>query len=576
MDENKKPNMDTSQVKESNTDDKKDDVSKLVQLGFTGAKKIPIKLDINSDYTSQSEALLQLCMGNNVFLSGPAGSGKSYIIRKYCDLVREIRPSVSVYRTSTTGLSALNIHGDTIHSYTGQGVSSRPYEELKDNHESFLALWLKSKRKIQQTDILIIDEISMFSEAALRFLRDRMEALIPNKLNKIQIIVAGDFSQLAPVAKKEQIEMYGPSMGNYCYKTSAWNEFNFVTCYLDKIYRTNDFRLQNILAAIADGQGNNFEIQEAIKQINQKKSSHIPGVPTLLPTNREVRNTNIHWQELNKGQEYYNYTIIDKDGDEQIARRMANERDVKYELRLRVGDTIMITSNASASAPYFDVPIGQKIGPLLKNGMIGEFAGVVVKGKEITKNIDDMPVELHLLNQLIFKYKDGDETFTYYLNINHETIMNAHDKVIAGFFQYPVKLAYAISIHKSQGQTFSKIAVDLHRCWRPGLGYVALSRATSLDGITIINATPWQNPWNNQALKIDERSLAIRRDILNESQHVRHKFAPYYKYVGNDVGFFIANRSRLNLYQLMRAAYDNKNNQLKKFDYYEKLKLQKN
>lgn len=519
----------------------------------------PIKLELDtteSNYTSQSEALLQLFLGRNVFLSGPAGSGKSYVIRKYCEMLREIDPEVRIYRTSTTGLSALNIQGETIHSYSGQGISSKPYEELKKNHDAFKGLWFTSKSKIMDTDVLIIDEISMFSEAQLDFLYSRLHDILKSRLKHVQIIVAGDFTQLPPVADRKSIKAYGSKLANYCYGTESWNKLGFIDCYLDRIYRAKDKRLQFVLDGISKGYGNDPRVIKVLQQLPQQKAFYRKGVPVLMPTNREVATINNQRQKANTGNEYYFETVYDNTKARSLAENMAKARDVYRELRLRVGDTIMITTNDNDKEPYATSPTG---GPTLKNGMIGTFVGLSgAPGEEHAE-----PKKLSLNSKLGFQYTEtlgNGETrdHLYLVSPKHEILMNAKDEPVAGFTQFPIKLAYAISIHKSQGQTFTKLAIDLRKVWQAGLGYVALSRATGFDGITLINEDIWSTPWNQLALQVDKRSLHIKRAVLNHAKLVREKYTKDYKVASFDIAYLVHNRRHLSYTELIKKAKKHK------------------
>lgn len=513
------------------------------------------KLDYDitdSNYTSQSEAILQLVMGRNVFLSGPAGSGKSYVIRQYTKLLREINPDINIFKTSTTGLSAFNINGETIHSYSGQGISPKSYKALKRNHGQMQALWAKSAEKIADTDVLIIDEVSMLSEAALQFLYERMKAILGIRFNQVQVIVAGDFSQLAPVASKETIAKYGEAQGNYCYGTTAWDAFNFTPCYLDRIYRAKDTRLQFVLDKITNGEGNTEEVKSILRTLPQKTEAHIPGTPTLLPTNKEVAKTNKYWQQENNGHEFFFETEYDDTKKKKMAQKMAKERDAEKEIRLRIGDTIMITANDSSGEHAFAQSIkGEGIAPLLKNGMIGTFAGILNKE---TPETNKKATRLNNQNKLLFEYEAYGKKYTYAITARHEVLLNSKDQPIAGFTQYPVKLAYAISIHKSQGQTFSKIAIDLNNCWRPGLGYVALSRATNIKGITLINKNPTKDPWNPVALEVDKLSTMIKRHILREAKQYREVYPNAYRVVADDPVYVIGMRTRVDFKTMMTLA----------------------
>lgn len=544
MTENKNVKKSLNKSKHKPRAKKEDKFDNRIELTIDNSK---------SKYTSQSEALLQLILGNNVFLSGPAGSGKSFVIRKYCKILRSIDPDVNIYRTSTTGLSALNIQGETIHSYSGQGVSSKSYSEFKEDHSAFEGLWQKSLRKIRDTDVLIIDEISMFSEAQMKFLRERMEDVLRRKLNHTQIIVAGDFSQLQPVATRQQIRDFGPELANYCYGTGVWNKFNFVNCYLDRIYRAKDTRLQELLDLISTGHGSDPRAIEILRSIKTRRESHIPGVPTLLPTNREVSATNKRWQDANNGQEYYSYTHYDNTHEIKLAHKMAKERDVEEELRIKAGDTVMITTNDNENDPYAQAVNG---GPTLKNGMIGQFIGMMGEAKS---DSPEPARRLPLNAKLKFVYKfevDGiEKEFLYLISQYHETILNSHDIMVAGFTQYPLKLAYAISIHKSQGQTFSNIAVNLSRSWAPGLGYVALSRATNISGIMLIDEYGSGTPWNATALQIDHTSMLIKQSLMVRSRKLRKQYERFYPVAAYDIFYIIKNRKRKKLNTLLIDAH---------------------
>lgn len=160
-----------------------------------------------AEYTSQTEAIIQMLMGNNVFLSGPAGSGKSFVIRKYCELVESFNPRVKIYKTSTTGLSAINIGGQTIQSFSGMGIYKHTYEDyLKLPGVTDSGLYRGSLYKIKSSQILIIDEVSMLSARDLQFLVDRIKDIKKN-IKYLQIIVSGDFTQLQPVATKKTLKI---------------------------------------------------------------------------------------------------------------------------------------------------------------------------------------------------------------------------------------------------------------------------------------------------------------------------------------------------------------------------------
>lgn len=531
--------------------------------GFITGEKLPYKLDLtDSDYTSQSEAFLQLIMGNNVFLSGPAGSGKSYIIDKYVDYVHK-NSKKNVYVTSTTGLSALNVHGETIHSYSGQGISLEPFKEMRKN-PSNVFLWNKSRRKILHTDILVIDEISMLSALQLQFLYERLKALLKERFNKVQIIVAGDFSQLPPVASKEAVEEYGEGARSFCYNTEAWKAFHFIPCYLDRIWRAKDTRLQTLLANIADGKGGDSFNIRLLRGLKVTQNKFTKGIPTLVSKNSEVNKINTQMQNDNKNELYTNQTLYDTavtSENLKLAHKEAKKLGYEESLSLKVGDTVMITSNASKKEPFYLTPknndsnnysfFNEDPRPLLKNGIIGTITSII-PDEEMNNKI----------SQIGFSAEIDGVTYDYELVPYRNEIDDVKGREIAAFIQFPLRLAYAISIHKSQGQTFSKIAIDLKHTWMPGLGYVALSRATNYDSIMLIKTQPGR-AWNSRALMINQASLDIREDMLKNACLLRQSYMPYYEVAAKDINFIFKNRDKLDLGSLLTASVDYNNGKLK-------------
>lgn len=549
---------DDANFKDNDSDD--DKVKDYYQKqGFVTGEKEPYKIDLaDSNYTSQSEAFLQLIMGNNVFLSGPAGSGKSYIIDKYVDYVHK-HSHKRVYVTSTTGLSALNVHGETIHAYSGQGVSLMPYEEMKKNPSNEF-LWSKSRKKILNTDILIIDEVSMLSALQMQFLYDRLKDLLKERFNKLQVIVAGDFSQLPPVANKEAVDEYGSAARSFCYNTPAWNGFHFIPCYLDRIWRAKDTRLQQLLANIADGKGSDPANIRLLRKLKITQNKFTKGVPTLVSKNSEVNKINNRMQSENQNELYTNPTEYDTDVTSEhlkFAHKIAKKLGYEDSISLKVDDTVMITSNASEKKPFYTDAVGYR--PLLKNGIIGTITDIQTSTNQYgMQHIETIGFDADI---------DGN-TYHYDLLPYNNEIDDVKGNKIAGFTQFPLRLAYAISIHKSQGQTFTKIAIDLKHTWMPGLGYVALSRATNYDSISLIKEQPGK-AWNDKALMINRASLNIRNDLLQKAYQLRQAYMPYYEVAAKDIRFIFENRDKLDLGSLLNASADYDKGELKELKDYQ-------
>lgn len=534
-----------------------------------------------AEYTSQTEALIQMLMGNNVFLSGPAGSGKSFVIRKYCELVETFNPRVKIYKTSTTGLSAINIGGQTIQSFSGMGIYKHHYEDyLKLPGVTDSGLYRGSLFKIRSSQILIIDEVSMLSARDLQFLVDRIKDIKKN-IKYLQIIVSGDFTQLQPVATKKDIETYGTDLADFCYGTKAWEELNFSLCYLDKIQRTSDKTLKELLDNISLGNGMSKEVADTIRTIPTSTTKYKPGVALLVSTNYQVDKINEDNHKINKGDLFTNKTWCNPRTPEDSEKYAFRELKLPEILKVKHGDTIMITSNESSAMPY-SVPhikynldnkerlIRTSEAKNLKNGMIGTFELIdkepyfkyydselektfYYRLSEITYAKEEVtPAQLKEREELKKSIKDNilehytKEEVKAYKSKKNKYLVSEIDSeiedelaremkkrklsvILAECAQYPIKLAYAISIHKSQGQSFDNITVDLTNCWTPGLGYVALSRATSLNGISLLRNESNGRVLNKNAILVTEESINIKKDIMKKSKELRKVNLDFYK-----------------------------------------------
>lgn len=458
-----------------------------------------------SKYASQLEALLMMLKGENVFLCGPPGSGKSYVIKKFVKIKKMIRPKTRIETTSTTGISAISIGGKTIHSITGMGVSKLNFKDKLADYD------FDSNRKlnkIEKADVIIIDEISMLSEWGLQYLYDVLDYL--HRIGKVQIIVSGDFSQLPPVATRFD----PPEMARICYNSQPWKDFHLKSVFLDRVYRTSDEKLKSILDNIALGEA----IPEDLEGIKTIDSVDKTRRPILVSTNREVDSINRKKQSLNKEKKKYKFRLELPDLSNSTQKMIdASKRFVKAmsmpdEIVLKKNDTIMITANDSTVAS-FAKPIleegDNRIFPLLKNGMIG-IVWDISPNKLIFAYQDPKTMG-------IYKYEILDKVrFEQKIIIKDKKTKQKKEITIAWFKQIPVKLAYAISIHKSQGQTYSHLVCDLSNCWAENLGYVALSRAESLNGISIVN-NPYGPNISEKALKCSQESIEVKKDILSKS-----------------------------------------------------------
>lgn len=472
----------------------------------------------DAQYMSQAEALVHLIQGKNVFLSGGAGAGKSHVIERYVDYVRKTRPDTIIGITATTGMAALNIGGETIHRYAGMGIWKGTYDDYweinkhkirADKHKYGKSFFDDVQARLSSTDILIIDEVSMLSAQGLNFVIDRILAA---KKRLPQIILVGDFTQLEPVSRPEDIAEYGQDIANPCYKCRSWKLINPTVCYLDKSWRAKDLTLKTILDNISLGKG---RIQENIDLLNtirvadkvEHKTSSV-----LMATNAAVDQHNAQMQAKNPNKAYHYLATHSSKRAEQLAKNLG----IPETLTLKPGDRVMITQNIYRDSPVqlAEPTIRFEYGETdLKNGMIGTFD--VVDGRPAVRyqNGDDNFL-------VVFKKPSTYSTIEEYENPNGDIVEMEYATQ-----QYPLRLAYAISIHKSQGQTLDDVVIDLTKCWAPNLGYVALSRVRSAGDITLLRQG--QRMGSDYALLVSEMSLAIKKEILAESLQNRIKHVDY-------------------------------------------------
>lgn len=460
-------------------------------------------------YCSQAEVLVRMLNGDNVFLSGSAGAGKSYVIEQYVKLKRKVNRNTNIVVTATTGLAALNISGSTVHSVTGLGISKLCYDDYR---KTTPAKTIRVKNaELRGIDVLIIDEVSMLSAQGLNFIVDRfMDA----KGGLPQIILAGDFNQLPPVATPQDIQDYGNLISEFCYKSRGWDTISPVVCYLDKSWRAKDQRLKIILENISMGQGRSPETIDLLNTIRttdkiDKRSSSI-----LMTKNIRVDSYNEECQKLNNNKpNQYVYKV-----DNEFAKNYAKKLGIPETLVFKEGDRVMITQNYSINGESVIVldDNGQECNLPVRNGMIGTFilwrklpaVKYTREGRNFTI-IFKTPFEYVCWNApTVYDIRSG--------SYNVKADMEAYKPCV---YQYPLKLAYAISVHKSQGQTLDNIIVDLTECWTENLGYVALSRTRSLRDITLLKRGGRLG--SPKALLVSEKSLKIKEEILESSLNNR-------------------------------------------------------
>lgn len=389
----------------------------------------------------QNEAYSLMSRGQSVFLTGPAGTGKTSIVRIY---TKNYGGARNVAVTSSTGTSALLMNGTTLHSYTGIGLGTGTVENLvkKINQRNYLG------KRWRELDTLVIDEISMISPDLFDKLEEIARIIRENDqpFGGIQLIISGDFCQLPCVGEKR-----------FCYEAKTWNKCIPHTIYLNEIIRQSDPKFQKCLNHIRMGEVPE-EVEKILKsRVGQNVTNKYGIAPTrLFPLNYDVDRVNE--EELDKlaedGREFFEYemtiTPYGSCGNLQMAKDKFRKNCVAQEVvQLCVGAQVMLIYNMDLDSK-------------LANGSRGVVTGFS----------NDMPV---------VKFLNGGEYVIDY----HSWDMTENNTKILKAAQIPLKLAYAISIHRSQGCSLDCVEIDLGQIFEYGQGYAALSRAKTLEGLSI-------------------------------------------------------------------------------------------
>ena len=485
----------------------------------------------DAKYCSQAEALLHMLQGKNVFLSGGAGSGKSYTLERFVTCMQQLHPGIHIAITATTGIAALGIGGTTIHGVSGLGIWKGSYDDYLSTYGDTSPWFRRKQQELKELDVLIIDEVSMLSAQGLGFVVDRLRDA---RGSLPQIIVVGDYTQLPAVARQEDIKTYGPMVAQTSYKCPAWKELNPTICYLDKSWRAEgDDTLKFILDNIATGKGRTPENIEALSSIAVTKDVEADKASILMTTNRDVDTHNKQQQNFNQGQEWIYEATYTSPRAEEYAKSLG----IPDRLCLKDGDRVMITQNIHKIGWEGEVDIthketGEPAHFPICNGMIGTFFGgfgvPCVEYERDKETYRILFLDRHAYSQTEVQVVET-RTGKIAMNVPIFTVL-----------QYPLKLAYAISVHKSQGQTLDHILVDLTQCWMPNLGYVALSRVRSVDDITLIKRGAKVGSPN--ALLVTEESLKIKQEILEES--LRNRIPDPKRAIENILDYELPSRTR--------------------------------
>ena len=421
---------------------------------------------------TQKEALDILKTGANVFLTGEPGAGKTHTINEYIHYLRDHYVEVAI--TASTGIAATHIGGMTIHSWSGIGIRKKldRYDLDKIASNEYVS------KRIRRAKVLVIDEISMLSsdtlymvDAVCREVKQSSDAF-----GGLQVILVGDFFQLPPIIKNNnedkssQKEMFSSENNSaFAYDCSSWKNAKFVVCYISEQYRQDDTDFLEILSAIRH---DTFDEEHFEKiQLRKVDRSNLPkNTPKLFSHNVNVDSVNTDM--LSKIEEEVHHFKMTGEGPEVLVAIMQKGCLSPEDLYLKKGAEVMFTKN------------NQKEG--FVNGTLGTVIGFEVGTKypmvkiRSGKNITVGPMEWSV---------------------------EENGKIRGKIIQIPLRLAWAITVHKSQGMSMDSAIMDLSEVFEYGQGYVALSRVRRLSGLHIIG--------------VNAKAFKVHPDVLLKDEEFR-------------------------------------------------------
>lgn len=478
-------NMDPNILREIEKQRQKDikNIRKTLYFGDEEGLDDSIK---KSKITSQAETLSRMLNGENVYIGGPAGSGKSSVVKKFVKLIElESEGEVNIALTASTGMAASLIEGQTIHSWAGLGISTDPF----DPKDIPGAMWA-ARKKMEETDILIIDEVSMIPLYLFEKLSKVLQWVKRNKdpFGGVQLILLGDFMQLPPVNRDPNID------ARFAVFSEDWKNLDLKYCYLDRLHRARDKKLLYVLNSIAADKVN--EKTTALLDSRMVTPDITRDYTKLYTTNRNVDKENEEMLEKNPNPSKTYKAFYD--GDTKKVQKLFRTRNIPRKIELKKDAIVLLTKNRNTSRGFYP------------NGAVGR---VVSMGKDSVKVKFSDGEEINIERTVDVEYEKKQITYTK----KDGTKGKKNIKVeVASISYLPLKLGYAITVHKSQGTTLDSVQADLSNCFTPGLGYVALSRVRSLDDLVLLN-------YNDDTLKISPISAKVSRVIRNKARKDREK-----------------------------------------------------
>lgn len=400
--------------------------------------------------TDEQQSIVESIFDNkrNTCITGPAGTGKSVLLRAIVNRAEELDRSVDI--VGSTGIAAVNVGGQTLHSWAGMGLAQ------KDAHDIYQGLrYYKSSAidRIEDCDILCVDEISMLDGSFLNKFDDLCRIIRMNQepFGGIQVVFFGDFLQLPPVDKH----------AGFAFESAVWKNAEVDVRFLTKIFRQEDEALAQALSDIRLGRKTQRCGELLHSRLQRNNPPTPPGFdPVILHTHNQPADDINNDRLAELPGEIRSFEAIEwgKEHDRKSLKHLLAPQI----LNVKVGAKVMCLVNLDQDAGVV-------------NGSVGYITDIrPVPGSDPTAD----PTRRYFIR---VEFQNGIIKDIY----PNEFKIEDKDTVIAKRTQFPLRLAYAISVHKSQGMTLPHVLVHLNRCFVPGQAYVALSRAKTIEGLVI-------------------------------------------------------------------------------------------